>query len=665
MAPHYLLTIGKNSSLFVFVIFLLLPYMSYGQETTVDDLKKMSLEELMNIEVISISRRPEKLWQTPSAIQVLKGDDIGKYGASNIPEALFLAGNLQVTQKGSNGYGISARGFNTDLANKLLVLIDGRTIYTPLYSGVFWDRQDYLLNDIDQVEVVSGPGGTLWGANAVNGVINITTKNAGDTQGLFAEAGVGNELKTIANVRYGGKIAPRIFYRVYGKFGDRDQSVYPDSVGAQDAWQMAQGGFRIDGAISDKSKYTLQGDLYNNKVDQVTGNTAEVTGGNVLGRWDHTFSENSELRVQAYYDRTKLYAPTGAFVANGLELAPAGVFKDDLTTYDIELQHRIKLGGRNQMVWGGGYRLMRDETTNSPALGFLPEDFDQSLSNLFVQDEFQLLKNLSITAGTKLEHNAYTGYVWEPSGRIRLSLNEHRIVWASVSRALRTPSRIDRQLTQGTPPYFVLLKGSEDFISETLVATELGFRTQLSNQATISIATYYNQYDDVRSTVLDPVTIFPLSFQNGLEGETYGMELSLTYQVNDRWQLASSYNLLREDIRIKEGKADFNNALNETADPGFQFTFRSALQLPKGFSVNGAFRWIDALPINNAGILAITPAYAELDGQVAWKASDHVTLAMSGRNLLHKEHTEYGIPGNNLRAIQRSVYGKITVRLGH
>jgi iron complex outermembrane receptor protein len=636
----------------------------YGQvsDDSPDVLKKLSIEELLNLEVTSVSKRPEKLTETPSAVQVVTGDDISKFGASNIPEALYLAGNLQVAQKGSHSFGISARGFNTDLANKLLVLVDGRTVYTPLYSGVFWDRQDYLLEDINRIEVISGPGGTLWGANAVNGVINITSKTAKETQGVYMEGAAGNELKALAGFRYGGKIAPNVFYRVYGRYGNRDNAIFEDSVASNDSWQMGQGGFRIDADGKSTSKYTLQGDIYQNNGKQNTAGPSTVNGGNLLGRWSHMFADSSDIRVQTYYDRTYLNAPTAAFVANGLELAPAGLFKDVLSTYDIDFQHRIRFGTANHFVWGLGYRFTHDEVTNAPALGFFPTVLKQNLFSVFAQDEINVVKNLKLIVGSKLEHNDYTGFVLEPHGRLSWFMNDKNILWTGVSRAVRTPSRIDRDLSQGTPPYFVLLTGSPNFRSETVVATELGYRTQVGSRTTGSLSLYYNQYDHLRSTELNPTTIFPLFFQNGLEGETYGFELSLNYQVTDWWRLFTSYNLFRGDIRVKENKSDFNNAHNETADPRNQFSLRSSFSLPFRLSVNPAFRWVDELPINDSGILRTVPAYAELDGSINWEATDYMSFTLAGRNLLNKAHVEYGAPGPARQAIQRSVYIKVALR---
>lgn len=640
-------------------LFIFLPFISNAQHT-LEDLKSLSLEELMNIEVISVAKRPQNLWESPSSVQVVKGDELANYGASNIPESLYLFGNLQVAQKGSHSFGIAARGFNTELSNKLLVLMDGRTLYTPLYSGVYWERQDYLLTDIDQIEVISGPGGTLWGANAVNGVINITTKRAADTQGFRAELGAGNELKAIGSLRYGGKISDKTYFRVYGKYTERDQSVFPDSVAASDDWKMGQGGFRVDSEISSDDVVTFQGDIYNTEVNSPDGTTGDIFGANLLARWSHTFSDRSQFRLQSYFDHTNWQQPTAPYIINDVFIAPEGEFKDKLNTIDIDFQHQWQWGNHSHIVWGGGYRHLDNTTTNAPSLGFLPAAFDQNLYNIFIQDEITIMKNMLVTIGTKLEYNPYTKYVWEPSGRIQWNLKDKRIIWGAVSRAVRTPSRVDTQLTQATPPNFVLLKGNPDFQSEILLAYELGFRTQLGDRGTAAVATYFNNYDDVRSTVLDPVNIFPLTFQNGLQAESYGLEVSINYQVNEWWQLYTGYNLMRQNLWLKEGEFDFSNTHNETADPDFQLVLRSSFQIPSGVTVNTTFRWVDDLPINNAGVLDYTPAYAELDARVAWKLSNNVSLSIAGRNLLHNEHAEYGIPGR-LRALQRSVYGSVTL----
>lgn len=632
-----------------------------GQQLDVEDLKSLSIEELMNIQVTSVSRRPERLTQTASAIQVIPGETITKYGATNIPEALYLAGNLQVAQRGAAGYSISARGFNTELSNKLLVLIDGRTVYTPLFSGVFWDRQDYLLEDLNRIEVISGPGGTLWGANAVNGVINIRSKSSEETQGWYLAGVAGNELHGQGALRYGGQIGENTHFRIYGKYTSRDATTYPDSTEVHDDWKMGQGGFRMDSRPNSQTKVTLQGDLYKNRGELNEGGIAETTGGNVLGRISYMFDDSSTIRLQTYYDRTMLTQGTPARNFAGNEV-PAGTLKDDLTTFDLELQHRFSLGSWNRFVWGLGYRYTYDQVTNAPALGFLPENLQQDLYTIFVQDEISMMDNLAFILGTKLEHNDYTGFVLEPNARLRWNVTDNQLLWAAVSRAVRIPSRVDRDLRQATPPYFQLLVGNPDFRSETVIAWESGFRSTFGTKATGSISFFYNQYDDIRSAVLDPVNVFPVTFENGIEGETYGWELSMTWQVTDWWRLTTNYNRLWEDLRIAEGETDINSAYNEVADPAWQIQARSAFTLPYRISINPAFRVVDRLLINNGGTQAVVPRYAELDGRIIWSATDNMEISVAGRNLLHKQHVEYGPPGPERLAIQRSVYGKLVFR---
>src|SRR5665213_3636250 len=330
-------------------------------------LKNLSLEQLMDLDVTSVAKEPQPYGQSPAAIDVITGDEIQRSGASSIPEALRLADNLDVAQKSSQGWAISALGFNTDLANKLLVLIDGRTVYTPLYSGVFWDVQDYLLEDIDQIEVISGPGGTLWGANAVNGVINITTKSAKDTQGLYVETGGGTELQDFVGARYGGTLTSNVFYRVYGKYFDRGNEVYSDGTSAHDSWNRGQGGFRIDAEPSPQNQFTLQGDLFGGDTDVTPGGegTAQAegttSGGNVLGRWTRTFSDDSDMSLQLYYDRTHLAAP---FQSRGA--IPAGSLFENLDTYDLDFQDRFPLGTWDHIVWGLGYRFIHDVVQDAP-----------------------------------------------------------------------------------------------------------------------------------------------------------------------------------------------------------------------------------------------------------------------------------------------------------
>ncbi len=636
-------------------------------------LKKMSLEQLMDMDVTSVSKQPEPYGQAPAAIVVITNDEIRRSGASSIPEALQLADNLEVAQKDSHDWSISARGFNTDLSNKLLVLMDGRSVYSPLFSGVFWDVQDYLLEDIDRIEVISGPGGTLWGANAVNGVINITSKSAKDTQGIYVESAAGSSFRVSDGVRYGGELAPDVFFRVYGKYYDRDSEVLSNGNAASDAWSMGQGGFRMDAQPSSEETFTLQGDAYGGGEEIPTGGESQTSGGNILGRWSRTFSDDSNMSLQLYYDKTYLYLPVPADILNGTTtVAPAGTLTDSLDTYDVDFQHHFHLGEINRITWGWGYRFTHDVTQDAPALAFNPATLDQNLYSGFIQDEINFRENLFLTAGSKLEHNDYTGFEFEPSVRLKWDPTDSQMLWAAVSRAVRTPSRVDRDEALSTPNLSILginnlLTGSSDFESETVIAYELGYRAQLTSKLSTSISTFFNNYNDIRSTSPSPPDIFglpiPFFFQNNLEGQTYGVELTTDYQVINGWRLHAGYDLLKEDIWVKSGEVDINHGLNETADPENQVFLRSAMDLPGNLELDPAFRWVDSFIYNNGGVAGTVPSYAELDVRLAWHPTKDLELSITGQNLLHDQHLEYIISSPSPEEeIQRAVYGKVTCK---
>ena len=628
-------------------------------------LKSLSVEELMDIEVTSVSKRPEKLSETASAIQVITQEEIRRSGATTLAEALRLASNLQVAQKNAHDWGISARGFNTELSNKLLVLIDGRTVYTPLYSGVFWDAQDYLLEDIDRIEVISGPGGTVWGANAVNGVINIITRSARDTQGLALEAGGGTELRSLAGIRYGGSAGSNVSWRAYAKYLDRDDSVRGDGSDGFDSGHMSQAGFRVDAEPSAQNVLTVQGDVYRSDEEVLAGGTSRLSGANVLGRWSRAYSEDSGMSLQAYFDHTHLSLPVAS---NGF--VPAGTFTDDLNTYDLDFQHHFRLTARQQLVWGLGYRFTHDVVDPAPALALLPPHLEHNLFSGFVEDKFQLRESVFLTLGTKVEHNDYTGIEYEPSARLQWNYASQQMLWAAISRAVRTPSRIDRDLREPTrlPAPFPgsILNGGDDFSSEKLVAYELGHRAQLGSRLATSLSLFYNDYSDIRSTTPGPLTFpsfgFPLVFGNNLEGETHGLELSATWQPFDGWRLRGGYNLLEEHLHVKPGRVDFSNALNETSDPEQQLTLRSALDLPANLQLDIGLRWVDTLHNNNGPMPGTVPSYVEADARVGWLLAGNLELSIVGQNLLHDHHPEYGFPGATRAEIERSVYGKVLLR---
>jgi iron complex outermembrane receptor protein len=630
--------------------------------SSIGELKQLNVEDLMNVEVTSVARHPEKLIQAASAIQVITQEDIRRSGATSIPEALRLADNLQVAQKNSHDWAISARGFNTALANKLLVMIDGRTVYTPLYSGVYWDVQDYVLADIDRIEVISGPGGTLWGANAVNGVINIITKNAKDTQGLYAQAGGGSSPQDFTDVRYGGALNSDTAFRFYGKYFDRGSEVLANGDSSSDAWRQGRGGFRVDSDPSAHDILTLQGDYYDGREDEQTGGVADTSGANVLGRWSRRFSDTSDLSLQTYIDQTHVSDPVAPLILNGLQFAGAGVLIDDLTTYDVDFQDRFRIGAANSIVWGWGFRYSHDVVSNAPAIAFLPPTLDRDLYSLFAQDEVALRPGLSFTFGSKLERNDYTGFEVEPNVRLSWLLNSNQALWSAISRAVRTPSRIDQDVYEAAPPHFVVLEGGSDFKSESVVAYELGYRVQIEPQLSASVSSFFNHYNDIRSTTITPGTLLPFVFANGLEGDTYGLEFSGNYQVSETWSLHAGYTLLKEHLHVKPGQIDINDALNETADPQHQFSLRSSLNLPRHTEFDTALRWVDTLHTNDGAVVGTVPSYFELDSHLAWHASDRLEFAIVGQNLLHNRHPEYGFPEPSRVEIERTAYGKFTWR---
>ena|SRR5665213_1475948 len=624
-------------------------------------LKKMSLEELMNLDVTSVAKEPESYGQAPAAIDVITGDEIRRSSASSIPEALRLADNLDVAQVTSSSWAISARGFNASVGDKLLVLMDGRSVYTPLFSGVIWNLQDYLLEDIDRIEVISGPGGTLWGANAVNGVINITSKSAKDTQGLYVETGGGTQLQDFVGARYGGTLTSNVFYRVYGKYFDRGNEVYSDGTSAHDSWNRGQGGFRIDAEPSPQNQFTLQGDLFGGDTDVTPGGegTAQAegttSGGNVLGRWTRTFSDDSDMSLQLYYDRTHLAAP---FQSSGA--IPAGSLFENLDTYDLDFQDRFPLGTWNHIVWGLGYRFIHDVVQDAPLVAFIPGTLDQNLFSGFVQDEIKLHENVFLTLGSKLEHNDFTGFEFEPSARLQWNLTTNQMLWGAVSRAVRTPSRYDRDLFEPSPAYGTFLAGNSTFESETVIAYELGYRAQLGRKVSTSVSTFYNDYNDLRSLGLTGGTSLPAIFQNNLAGETYGVEFSVDYQILDWWRLHGGYDFLKEHIHVKPGQMDLFNGLNETADPQNQFFLRSSMDLPYRTELDTALRWIDTIHNNNGATSGTVPGYAEADIRLAWHATKNIEVSIVGQNLLHDRHAESGFPGPAQEQIVRSVYGKVS-----
>ncbi len=596
----------------------------------------------MNIEVTSVSKSPEKLSEAASAIQVITADDIRRAGATSLPEALRLASNLEVAQIDSRQWAITARGFNNVFADKMLVLIDGRTVYTPLYAGVYWDVQDTLLTDVDRIEVISGPGATQWGANAVNGVINITTKSAKDTQGGVLIGGAGTALRESGGARYGGELAPGVYYRIYGQYSNRDNSVGIQGQDIQDAWRIGQGGFRVDWDAATDNHLTLQGDIYSGSVTRAGPDDIHMSGANALGRWTRTLAENSDLKLQVYFDRTYRLIP--------------GSFTETLDTYDVDFQHRLQLGSAHDFVWGLGGRLEDDSIANTPSLAFLPPHDTLKSFNVFAQDKIELKADLlHLTLGTKVEHNDHTGFEFEPSGRLAWTPDKRQTVWTAVSRALRTPSRVDTDLfSPAKPPYRIA--GGPNVASEALLAYELGYRVEVGPELALSLATFYNDYRDLRSLEpLNPPAAFPVAISSGLEGDSVGAELSADWRVTSNWRLRAGYTELRVSSEPQTGSADRSSSRSIAADPNHQFSLHSLLDLSSNWDLDSTLRYVG--PITNQ----LVPGYTELDLRLGWRPVPAWEFSLDGQNLLHNHHAEFNPPGSR-REIERSLYTRASWR---
>lgn len=605
-----------------------------GDAGNVQSLKQLSLDELMGIEVTSVSRRAEKLTEVASAIQVITSTDIQRSSATSLPEALRLAPNLQIGQLNSYSWVVGARGFNGNFANKMLVMLDGRSAYTPLFAGVLWDVQNVLLEDIDRIEVVSGPGGSLWGANAVNGVINVVTKDSRDTQGTYVAATAGSAVDSAA-VRYGGQVGPNVYFRVYGQYFDRDHTYLPNGQAAPDAWNLGQGGFRLDYHPSDSRTLTLQGDLY--EGTEKTAPDSSHRGQNVLGRFTRDFSNDASLSIQTYFDHTwRRDVPS--------------TITDELTTFDFDLQHGFLAGERQRLLWGLDFRWTRDEVaTSTPVVGILPPERDLNLYSGFVQDEVTLQPDRwKLTLGTKIEHNDFSGWELQPSVRLSWTPAEHQTWWAAISQAVRTPSRFDTDYHIPKDPPFAI-NGGPDFDSERLVAYELGYRTQPRSDLTLSAAGYVNEYRDIYNV---QTASFPYTIENGAEGHAWGLEFSGTWQPRDRWRLRAGFNHFEKDLHAKAGHVVTSAVLaSQGNDPANQVFLQSMLDLPGNLQLDVTARYVDALPD------PAVPAYGTFDVRLAWTHGAW-ELALVGQNLGDERHAEFA----TYREIARSAYVKVTWR---
>ncbi len=603
---------------------------------SVMDLADLSIEELSQVTVTSVSRRAQPLSLTASAVQVITADDIRRSGATRIPEALRLASNLQVAQITSDSWAISARGFNSSLANKMLVMVDGRSVYSPLFAGTFWETIEVPLFDIDRIEVVSGPGGALWGANAVNGVINIITRSAADTQGFKVRGGAGDEVHALGSIRYGGAVGDALHYRAYAKYVDRDGVQLATGADAPNDWRIGQTGFRMDWRASQADTFTLQGDVNEADMEQAPRD-AQSRARNVLARWSRALSEHSALQVQTYYDYTYRSFP--------------GRYADQLETFDVELQHDFRAAERHHLVWGLTFRRIEDDFRNA-LFRLQPANVQQDRWGGFINDEIELVDDTwFFTVGAKLEDNEYTGTEWQPSAGVSWRYTPNALLWSRMSRAVRTPSRIDRHLDNRTSTPFTL--GSAQFESEELLSHELGWKTPLPLNTQLSLAVYHSEYEDIRSFErVNPATPLPVITANGLHGDGHGAELTLDYRPNARWRVLLGYTYLDLDLQRDPGSTDASGGAIEARDWRHQGFLRGHLDFGRALELSGELRRIGSIESHRL------PAYTELDLRLAWYITPAIELALVGRNLLDDTHAEFGPPGR--MEIERAAYAQVT-----
>jgi iron complex outermembrane receptor protein len=596
-----------------------------------EDLSNLSIEQLANIQVRSASKRPQPLSDVPAAMYVIDHEQIVRSGALTIPEMLRLAPNLQVYETSPNNWVVTARGLNglpfaQSTSNKLLVLIDGRTVYTPLFSGVYWDLPDLLPDDVERIEVISGPGATLWGANAVNGVINIITRSASSTSGLFAQAQAGTA-EQVAGLRFAGQAGPQLAYRAYARWLRGDADSVPSGASAHDAWHRLGGGFRLDWTPSNLDVVTLQGDAFGGREEENPPGGGQISGRDLMLRWNRGMGEGQQLQVQAFYDR----------IARGQTPSAPALHID---TYDFDAQDSLSLGGRNQLVWGGGARVTSYAINGLPTFFFVPDNRNLFLGNIFIQDTFAIAKRVTLTGGIKAEHDPYVGWSLLPDVRLALRPSGSTLLWAAVSHAVRSPTPFDEDVREFAAGNVVTLSGDRAFRTEKLTAYEIGLRATPLAGLSFSATGFYHHYDDLRSVEIGTGPgLLNLVWGNGLEGHSYGLEAWASASPLPWWTLSAGATLMHEAFHFKPGSSGIIGTFQNGVDPTHYFTARSSMNLGRSVTLDLDLRAVGHL--QNGGV----PAYAELGGRLAWNVSDHLAFTLTGANLLHKRHVEY--PGGD------------------
>jgi len=621
------------------------------------DLAQMSLEDLMDIEVTSVSKKAEKLSDAAAAIYVLTGEEIRKSGARTIPDALRMVPGLHVANIDGSTWAISARGFNASFSNKLLVLIDGRTVYSPLFSGVWWDVQDVLMEDIDRIEVIRGPGATLWGANAVNGVINIITIQASRSQETMLAVGSGTYERGNGALRYNGPVGNNGSLRVYGKYFDRNEFDASSGIDTKDDWWIGRGGFRYDGALSDLSNITVQGDVYNGKAGSnyvvpdinapyttVLQEQTDISGGNILACFTRQNQSGNQHTVQVYFD-------VAAREDTWVDLSRK--------TYDFEYQHSFGVSSQLDVMWGGGYRVNQDRVTSGLYVSMSPTERTYGLGNVFTQVDYTIVPDkLELTLGTKMEYNELSNFEVQPSGRILWHPANNHTLWASVSRAVRTPSRVDKEgeiflaavpplsLANPTPiPVKVVLRGVSENRSESMVAYEAGYRSTLSNRISLDVAGFYNRYNDLLSVAISEpefdenypaYVILPVDLINARKAETYGVEFAGAWKASERIEFKLAYSRQWSYAGFG-GEAVSFGSLNSFESPGpkNQFSLYATTEVRRNINVTTLIRYVDE--VERQGI----SSYVTGDLRFGWQVLPQLELSVTGQDLLEKSHTEF------------------------
>lgn len=670
---------------------------------SLDELKSMNLEEFMRVEVTTVSRTESSIGQSPAAVTVISAADIRRSGATTIPELFRRVPGMDVARLDGNKWAVGSRGFNSRFQDKLLVQVDGRTVYNPLSSGVYWDAVDYPLEDIERIEIIRGPGASVWGANAVNGIINIVSRPAQDTLGGLVSAGGGTEDRGFATFRHGDKIGDTLVYRVHGKGFTRDEQ-FTQSGNADDGWSGYSGGMRLDWHANERDKVTFDAGYLHSVPSRrdlrpTTDTASRVTlgdrtftnaflniedettdAGHVLARWTRTLDVSSSWTLQAYWDH---------FERRFENLQ----FDTRFDTYDVDFQHQVPWGERHKIVYGLGYRLVRTPLRDSALdngflLSWLQPHRESQLFSAFVQDQITVVEDrVFFTAGSKFEHNDFTGFEVQPSGRILWAPTQWQSVWGAVSRAVRTPSINEDQLRAALLPAFPApgvtvfprLTANRDFDSEDVLAYEVGYRAQATSALSVDLALFYNVYDKLRVLVpqmtttaeLPPGQFFlPLQWQNGMKGETHGVEVGTTWQVTEQWRLYGAYTFLNMQLHRRQGLPSSAEAA-EGQSPAHQVYLQSSWNLPGHLEVDLIGRFVDQLSgfnvsnPNDPSAPNEIPDYVSLDVQLVWRPARGLELSLVGQNLLDSHHSEFGtsaVVRSPLVEIQRGIYGKVTWR---